>query len=201
MGRDDWRARLLGFLEGVDHPVMGRSHSRRVFEMTIRLAQSESVFVDEDVVYAAAMLHDLGALDPYRRAETDHAKRGVTVAPVILEQVDFDIGRTAAVCEVIQRHMYYEEPSSASVEARLFRDANTLDLLGGIGIMRTLGSVGTTDWVKDLGEAVDMIRRHRRDLPQMLVSDSARNIAEERQGRMEDFLQMISRETDGLRLI
>ena len=92
-----WRDELLGFLGEIDHPAWGRSHSRRVLETSLRLAEAEELFVDEDVLFAAAYLHDVGAVDPYRREGVDHSERSAGVAPVVLEQVSFDPERMAMV--------------------------------------------------------------------------------------------------------
>ncbi len=198
---DDWREALDGFLEGLDHPVWGTAHARRVAEMTGRIAEAEGVFVDPDVVHAASRLHDVGALEPYVRPDVDHADRSVSVAPVILEQVGFDPDRVLAVSEMIARHMYYAEPPAPSSPAAVFRDANTLDLMGSVGIARILAAVGTTDWAPDMSSAVDLIRRLRRTLPDTLQHESAREIARARRARMETYLEWISGETDGLRLL
>jgi uncharacterized protein len=195
-----WRDELLDFLGEMDHPAWGRSHSRRVLESSLQLAQAEKLFVDEDVLFAAAFLHDVGAIDPYRREGVDHAERSAGVAPVVLEQVDFDPERLAMVVDVIRGHMYYAEPEHTA-EARVFHDADSLDYMGAIGVARILAATGAEDWPEDLAGSIDSIRSMRRDVPAGLVTESARSIAEERRVVMEDFLQLVSRETDGLRLL
>ena len=195
-----WRDELLDFLGEMDHPAWGRSHSRRVLEMSLRLAEAAGLFVDEDVLFAAAYLHDAGAMDPYRREGVDHAERSAGVAPVVLEQVGFDPERMAMVVDVIRGHMYYAEPEHTS-EARVFHDADALDYMGAIGVARILAATGAEDWPDDLAGSVDSIRSMRRDVPASLVLESARAIAEERRGVMEEFLVLVSRETDGLRLL
>lgn len=195
-----WRDELLGFLGEIDHPAWGRSHSRRVLETSLRLAEAEELFVDEDVLFAAAHLHDVGAVDPYRREGVDHSERSAGVAPVVLEQVGFDPERMAMVVDVIRGHMYYAQPEHTS-EARVFHDADSLDYMGAIGVARILAATGADDWPADLAGSVDSIRSMRREVPSGLVTETARDIADERRVAMEDFLQLVSRETDGLRLL
>lgn len=194
-----WRERLQQHLVGLDHPVWGPSHWKRVSDLTLRLAEEEGAYVDEDVVWAAARLHDIGAFEPYRREGVDHAERSAAAAPVILEQIGFDPAREALVCDVIRGHMFYADPE-ASAEARLFHDADTLDFMGALGVARLFAMVGIDDWAPDMHSAAELVRRYRRELPEALVTESARRIAETRQARMDEFLTWLSQESDGMRL-
>jgi uncharacterized protein len=195
-----WQDELLELLDEADHATWGRSHSKRVLETSLRLAEAEQLFVDEEVLFAAAYVHDLGAIAPYRRDGVDHTERSISVAPVVLEQVGFDSERLAPVVDVIRGHMYYDEPERFA-EAIVFHDADALDYMGAIGIARVLAATGTDDWADDLGGAIDTLRSMRRDVPAGLVTGTAKGIAEVRRGWMEEFLQLVSRETDGLRLL
>lgn len=61
-----WRQRLYGFLlENGAHPAWGMAHSERNFQMTLLLARKEGIDTDEDALFAAAYLHDIGALPRY----------------------------------------------------------------------------------------------------------------------------------------
>jgi len=87
-----WRDDLHAFLGDMPHPAWGGGHSRRVYELSCRLAEQEGFAVDHDCLYAAAFLHDLGAVEPYREEGIDHTERSIQAAPTILGEVGFDPG-------------------------------------------------------------------------------------------------------------
>jgi uncharacterized protein len=102
-----WRDRLHDFIGEFPHPAWGTGHSRRVYATAIRLAAEEGLAVDPDCLYAAAFLHDLGAMEPYRQEGVDHTERSLQAAPAILSQVGFDDQRVERVLGCIRGHMFY----------------------------------------------------------------------------------------------
>jgi uncharacterized protein len=61
----DWRANVLHFAEQhLKHPAWGLSHSMRDYDLARALAKQDHVTLDDDVLYAAAYLHDIAALPP-----------------------------------------------------------------------------------------------------------------------------------------
>ncbi len=195
-----WRDDLHAFLGDMPHPAWGGGHSRRVYELSCRLAEQEGFAVDHDCLYAAAFLHDLGAVEPYREEGIDHTERSIRAAPTILGEVGFDPGRVERVLGCIQGHMFYSNPENWP-EDIVFHDADTLDFMGDIGIARILAIVGLDEWTPDLRSAVELIRRFRLQLPDSLVTRSAGFIGEARRAEMEAFLEGVSESTDGLRFL
>ena len=88
------------------------------------------------------------------------------------------------------------EPGT-SREALLLHDADTLDLLGAIGVARVLSLVGLDDWAPDLPSAVRLIDRYSRELPERLALPGARALALVRQREMTAFLTSLATETGG----
>jgi uncharacterized protein len=63
----DWRASVSKFAaEHFRHPAWGFSHSVRDYELARDLAREDKITLDDDVLYAAAYLHDMAALAPGR---------------------------------------------------------------------------------------------------------------------------------------
>ena len=61
----DWRAAVRQFAaEHLKHPAWGYSHCVRDCALARALAAEDHVAIDDDVLYAAAYLHDIGALAP-----------------------------------------------------------------------------------------------------------------------------------------
>ena len=195
-----WRDDLHAFLGELEHPAWGTAHSRRVYDLALRLAAQEGMHVDADCLYAAAHLHDLGALEPYREEGVDHTERSLQAAPAVLDRVGFDPDRIDRVIGCIRGHMFYAKPENWP-EDLVFHDADTLDFMGHIGIARLLSIVGDDDWTPDLRSAVELVRRFRLELPDTLTTASARFIAKARRTEMEAFLEGVSEATDGLRFL
>lgn len=196
----EWQDTLHAFIGEFKHPAWGTGHSRRVYELSVRLAEQEGVAVDRDCLYAAAFLHDLGALEPYKRAEVDHTERSLEAAPTILGEIGFDPDRVERVLGCIRTHMFYEEPENWP-EDIVFHDADTLDFMGSIGIARILSIVELDDWTPDIASAIELIRRFRNELPECLVTRGARFVAEARKAEMEAFLEGVSEASGGLRFL
>jgi uncharacterized protein len=171
-----------------------------VYALALRLAAQEGMDVDPDCLYAAAMLHDLGAMEPYRVEGMDHTERSLQAAPAILGEVGFDPDRTERVLGCIRGHMFYATPENWP-EDIVFHDADTLDFMGHIGVARLLAIVGKDDWTPDLSATVELIRRFRLQLPDTLATSAARFIAEARRAEMDAFLEGVSEASDGLRFL
>ncbi|HEY3317016.1 MAG TPA: HD domain-containing protein [Coriobacteriia bacterium] len=195
-----WRDDLHAFLGEFQHPAWGTGHSRRVNELALRLAAQEGMAVDPDCLYAAAHLHDLGAMEPYRHDGVDHTERSLEAAPTILGEVGFDPDRMERVLGCIRGHMFYAEPENWP-EDLVFHDADTLDFMGYIGITRLLAVVARDEWTPDVRSTIDLIRRFRTQLPDTLATGAARFIAEARKAEMEAFLEGVSEASDGLRFL
>ncbi|MFB0537924.1 MAG: HD domain-containing protein [Anaerolineae bacterium] len=189
-----WKDRLLASTEKFKHPAWGVSHSQRVYELSLQLAAEQGVDVDQDALFAAAYLHDLGAFEPYKQPGVDHAERSVQVTEEILNSIGFPLDRTSLVRDVIRGHMFYANPAP-QIEAVIFHDADVLDFMGAIGVARLLSIVGLDDWTPDLKSAIELIQRFSRELPEKLHTPQARQMGKVRHAEMEMFLTSLSNET------
>jgi uncharacterized protein len=195
-----WKQGLLDWAERLEHPAWGRSHCQRVYQLSLELAVEQELIIEEEVLFAAAYLHDAGAFAPYKSEGVDHAVRSAEVAEEILLSLGFPGEKAPLVEEVIRGHMFYAEPALPT-EAVVFHDADVLDFMGAIGIARLLSIVGLDDWTPDLGAAAGLIERFSRELPGKLHTPRAREIGIARQQEMRVFLQILSQETHGLTVL
>ena len=193
-----WREDLLSLTEGLDHPAWGPAHSRRVYALSLELAGGQDGSFDEESVFAAAHLHDLGALAPYQVPGVDHAERSAGLAGEILARIRFPQEKALLVGEIIRHHMFSATPGSHP-EAVLFRDADILDFLGAVGVARLLAVAGLDDWTPTPRAAIDLIGRFSRELPEKVMTPQAKRIALVRQAEMQVFLDTLAGETEGLK--
>jgi uncharacterized protein len=195
-----WKNRLLASTEEFKHPAWGVSHSQRIYELSLQLAMEQDVDVDQDALFAAAYLHDVGAFEPYKQPGVDHAERSVQVAKEILNSVGFPLDRASLVKDIIRGHMFYADPAP-QIEAVIFHDADVLDFMGAIGVARLLSIVGLDDWTPDLKSATELIQRFSQELPERLHTPQARQMGKVRHAEMETFLTALSNETHNFNVL
>jgi uncharacterized protein len=195
-----WKEHLREFVDSFKHPAWGLSHSMRVYEMALRLAQEQGAALDEDALLAAAYLHDIGALGDYRQPNMDHAERSVQVVGDILAATDYPPDKVLLVKDIILGHTFQARPTSP-LEAVLFHDADILDFMGYIVVTRLLSLVGKHDWAPDPPSAVSQIRRFSREMPPLLLTPQAQSIGQSRLAEMESYLSGLATETDNLRTL
>jgi uncharacterized protein len=189
-----WRDRVRAFAEAhLQHTAWGVAHARRDYEGALRLAAAEGLKVDDDVLFAAAYLHDMGAFPAYAKDGVDHGERAVELVDPILRDAGFPMEKAPLVHDAIAHHMYYHTPG-ASPEAVVFRDADTLDFLGAIGVARIVSLTTRHRWAPDLPASVETLRRNLRELPPTLTTAAAKREAAHRIDEMRTFLDALHAE-------
>jgi uncharacterized protein len=183
------------------HPVWGYGHCVRVHALAEELAASEGISYDAEILRVAALLHDIGLYKVYAMREpADHARRSAAVAQRILNDADFPPQATRAVIEAIEAHPP-GAPPGASAESTLLKDAVALDYLGAIGLSRVLAMVGTEEDVSDVRAAVWHAESLRRQIPDLLVLETSKDIAHRRGQETDQFMEDLRNATVGLKLL
>ena len=196
-----WRARVRAFAEShLQHTAWGPAHGRRDYELTLALARSEGIKVDDDALFAAGYLHDMGGLPPYAKEGVDHGDRGVQVVDSVLRETGFPMQKAPLVKEIIGHHMYYRPPGTAP-EAILFRDADILDFLGAIDVARIVSLTTREKFAPDLPHAIAVVEKNMQEMPEELQTRSAKLEAQHRIQEMQRFLDALRAETDSLRAL
>ncbi len=112
-------------------------HVERVYRMAERLARAEGA--DWEIVRAAALLHDVEGTTPGADSRADHHFSSAEFAGHVLEKEGWPLERIAAVQHCIRAHRFRDnrEPPQ-TIEAKCLFDADKLDVLGAIGVARTI---------------------------------------------------------------
>jgi uncharacterized protein len=193
-----WRAKLEQYaVEHLDHPAWGVAHARRNYVLTKKLAQLSETVIDDDAVFAAAMLHDIGAIEGFSKSGVEHMARALELVDPILAEAGFPQEKVALVRTIISHHMYFSDPAGQPAEAVLFRDADTLDFLGAIGVTRIFALTGKHRWATDIETAEATVRKNAAELPARLTTTAARKIGETRLAEMNEFLAQLGAEKQG----
>ncbi len=197
----DWRENVRAFAEShLQHAAWGPAHGQRDYEMTLSLARAEGVPMDDDALYAAAYLHDMGGIPPYAKAGVDHGDRSIQLVDSILRDAGFPMEKATLVKEIIDHHQYYRPPDTLAV-AVLFRDADILDFLGAIDVARILSLTTREKFTSDLPHAVAAIRQNMLQMPGLLQSAAAKKEGAKRVLEMQRFLDELASETDSLKVL
>lgn len=89
------------------------------------------------VLELAAYLHDIGRSEELKsRGQTCHAKFGMQKARKILDKLGADKALIEAVAHCIECHRSKDEKIPQTLEAKILFDADKLDALGAVGIVR-----------------------------------------------------------------
>jgi hypothetical protein len=194
----DWHATIRDFASShFKHPAWGYSHSVRDYALARELAAADQVSLDDDVLFAAAYLHDIAAFAPWEEPKVDHSDVGARVIDSVLKGTGFPIEKIDAVRAAIRTHMYYRQP--VGPEALYLHDADALDWLGAIGIARIIALVDPRGGDPDGPKAVALLSDNLSKVPEHVLSPAGRARVSQRKAELETFLGDLRRETDELR--
>jgi uncharacterized protein len=190
----DWRETVRAFAaKHFKNPAWGYSHCLRDYTLAKELAAADHASIDDDVLYAAAYLHDIAAFAPWEDTKVDHSDVGARVVGSILKGSGFPVAKIEAVRGAIRTHMYYRDPQGA--EALYLHDADALDWLGAIGAARIFGLIDPNGREPDGPKAVAMLQENLQKVPSRVLSPAGKAQLPQRQAELEKFLSDLSRET------
>jgi uncharacterized protein len=195
-----------------DDEVHGFGHIKRVYRLCEQIGLAEGA--DMEIVHTAALLHDAQGSHPGEGARNDHHLRSAEFAGKLLAEMGWSENRILAVQTCIIAHRYRKEDIPASLEAKVLFDADKLDVIGAIGVVRALAyafQVGVpafsepsasflSSWEKQPGEAHSAYHEYLyklKKISSILLTPSARRIAEERQKVLNDFFEELAAEMRG----
>src|SRR6516162_4016198 len=189
MAVKNYRNLLIEYIRANALPPDKLSHQERLYRLARRLGRGEAY--DDDVLFAAAWLHDLGVFighrprNPAKLATWDHVAYACQRAPGILRRFGFPPGKIARVLEVIRTHLPSETP--VSLEGVLLRDADILEQLGAVGVLRVVSKVGRDTRFVRFSDALKVLHKNARELPGKLRLESARRVARLRVKALKSF--------------
>lgn len=179
------------------HTAWGFAHSRRDYALASALAAEDHVTIDDDVLYAAAMLHDIAAFPPWEDARRDHADRAVDVLPAVLRDAGFPAAKIPAVLEATRTHMFDRKP--ASPEAIYLHDADALDWLGAIGVYRLVSLIDANGGQPDGAATIAQLHALLAGVPAGVASPAGKRALPGREAWLRSFLETLGAESDGMK--
>ncbi len=162
------------------------SHAERLIRLVGMIG--EGIDYNRDVIWIAAYLHDWGACPKWTRRGVSHSARSREVAAAYLKKVRCPAAWMPLILEAIEFH--HGGAAERSIEAVLLADADALDSLGVLGVLKEFAMI-PADMAGDyciptsfgMREAFDRLQIRRENLPRLLRLEKSRAIAA---GRLED---------------
>ena len=116
--------------------VHGFDHIERVYGLCERIGKVESA--DMEILLAAALLHDASGSHPGKGKRNEHHIHSAAFAKDILEKEGWKQDKIQAVQHCILSHRFRKESPPETIEAKVLFDADKLDVIGAIGVVRAL---------------------------------------------------------------
>lgn len=195
-----WRESVIDYIRAEAKPKDKFGHQPRLYALASRLA--EGTPHDDDVLFAAAWMHDLGVFlghrpaNPEDLARWNHVPYTIERSRALLQQWAFPAEKLNAVAEAIRTHQPHDEP--ITTEAVLLRDADILEQLGAIAVLRAVVKVGRDTRYATYSDILPVLRRALDQLPQQLRLDRARELAKPKIAALRAFLQAVEAEAGDL---
>lgn len=200
MNDSSWRSSVIEYIRAEARPADKFGHQPRLYALACRIG--EGMNYDDDVLFAAAWMHDLGVFlghrpsDPERLAGWNHVPYTIARTRELLPGWGFPATKLDAVADAIQNHQAQDHPNR--IEGILLRDADILEQLGAVGALRTVTKVGRDTRYPTFASVIPSLRNAADALPSKLQTASARLLAVPRVDILRAFLAAIEHEAGEL---
>ncbi len=171
----------------------GFSHVERVFNLCMNIGEKEGA--DLEVLALASLLHDIARPLEDAGKVDDHAIESARIARRFLKSLGYPDDKVEAVAHAIESHRFSRGPEPRTLEAKILSDADKLDAMGAIGIARVFMYSG------EHGRDIDASLKHFEEkilkLKDLMYTETARGIAEERHRFTLEFIERLRLEIEG----
>lgn len=164
----------------------GLTHSQRILNIVALIG--ENYTYDKEVVFISAYLHDWGGYAPWKKDGVDHAERSVEVGKGYLQEKGMDNEKIEHVLECIGNH--HNGRKDKSIEAKLLSDADGIDYIGAIGVIREFSTKP-----RELRKAFESSQARMERIRQSICIDESKEIAKERMEIMKLIFHHLGKET------
>ena len=153
------------------------------------------------VVELAALLHDVGDAKFH-----DGIERSAEISRQILTDLKLPLEDIEHICEIVDNISFRKgiDPARLSLEGKIVQDADRIDALGAIGIVRTIEYGATknqpfyrADSNSNQATGIDHFHEKLFKLTNLLNTDAAKRLAGQREQFMRDFLDQFHHEVGG----
>ena len=196
-----WRLALVERIRVEAQPPEKLSHQARLYALCSEIADAQPEPVDDDVLFGAVWVHDLGVFLGHRPSEPEALKQWnstkytVAHAGAVLLQCGFPAHKIDAAIECIRTHEAHGDP--VTLEGVILRDADLLEQLGAIAVMRTAAKIAQDTRFVTFADAAASLDRALAAVPGQIRLEAAQVLAGPRTAALRGFLAALQEESRG----
>jgi uncharacterized protein len=193
MTKDDWRESVINYIRAEAQPEDKIGHQPRLYALAKKIGRD--LKYDDDILFAAAWMHDLGVFLGHRPQDSeqlsrwDHVPYTISRSRELLLEWGFPAEKLDGVAEAIRHHQAKDDPSS--MEGVLLRDADILEQLGAIGILRAAVKVGRDTRYPSFSSILPVLNEAVNHLAYQTRLTETRIMAESRAEVLRSFLAAV----------
>ena len=169
----------------------GYDHIERVHDLSMALARGLSV--DVDALRVAAYVHDL-AVPVY--GPEKHNERAEEVAKDLLDKAGVPPEKQKKAFAIIRAHTRFAKTEALTLEAEILRDADGIDYLGAVGIMRgVLRGLRHKSYSGDINsQGKKLLENLIQNIEETFATEKGKMLAKERIEFMRLFMEHLDEE-------
>lgn len=197
-----WRESLIAYIRQEARPIDKFGHMPRLYALALQLA--DGMEFDNDILFAAVWMHDLGVFlghrpaDPAELARWDHVPYAIDRARELLPAWGFPPEKIDRLADVIRTHQPQDIP--ACTEAVIMRDADILEQLGAVGLLRAVAKIGRDTRFPTFSSVLPVLRKAVEVLPAQISLEEAQRLATPRIALLRSVIAAIEMEAGSLLL-
>jgi HD superfamily phosphodiesterase len=159
---------------------MGNRHLFRVNKLARYLQEVEGG--DLDIILAGAWLHDVGLVEGNEK----HCLKGVKIAQELMMKLNVDEETIKRVLHCIEAHD--GEVGATTVEAKIVHDADTIDKMGPLGVIRHAWKMANLADIRyNALDLLEMLPDHLAERQGKLYFESSRKLVDKYHRAMSEF--------------
>jgi uncharacterized protein len=195
-----WRESVIEYIRSEAQPEDKFGHQPRLYALAKTIAQDMKY--DDDVLFAAAWMHDLGVFlghrpqDSEQLSKWDHVPYTIDRSRELLTVWGFPREKLDGVVEAIRTHQAKDDPTT--VEGTLLRDADILEQLGAIGVLRAAVKVGRDTRYPSFSSILPILNYAVNHLANQTRLTRSKAMAQSRAEMLRSFLSAIDDEAGNL---
>jgi len=159
---------------------------------------ADTVECDKEVVVLSALLHDIGRsekmLNEYNIKKNHHADTGAKIAYEFLEDLNYP--KAKEISYAVSVHNFSKKVTPETIEAKILQDADRLDAIGYVGVMRVF-----TDERGDINDKIQHFYDKLLKLKNGMHTKKGKELAEEKHKRIDKYLKGLHEEMNQIHKI
>ena len=174
-----------------DEQVASPDHVQRMTTWCQKLARDRKV--DTEALTAGALVHDIGVTIDRKT----HYTAGLDLARDILTRSDLEQEKIQPALHVMETHSRYGGPEPKTPEAQIAQDADALEYIGAVGILRAvIRGLNDKSFDGNINSFPEYLNSLLYRVSSSLHTQKAQDYAKKRIEFMESFLEQLEKEVN-----